>query len=289
MFDSDSSSGNQVASVRRHPTVVVARRVKSGHEHEFEKWQRRLTAVAKTAPGHMGVEIQSPNLQHPGEWVVIYQFADREKLDQWLESPERRSILAQGQHLIEGQPRQQVIALANHDSPVTGIASFRLTDEGFDKFDELNLRLLEAMSAFPGFLRSERFEAIQGEQDETIVTFSFASREQLDAWLNSDVRRSLLAELEPFLQTARTVNVVGGFAGWFDRPDEPAVKRWKQASLVLMGLYPTALVLTILRTSLLPDLGLAFNVLLANIAGVALLTWIVMPLLTRVFDGWLRR
>lgn len=289
MNGSKASVTDQTSSVRRHPTVVVARRVRAGYDREFEKWQHRIVAAAKNAPGHLGSEIQAPNRQHPGEWVVIYQFADRQRLEQWLSSPERLALLKQAESLIEGQPREQIIALVNHDLPVTGIASFRLTEEGLQRFDDVYFRFMEAMSTFPGFLRSERFEEIRGEQEETIVTFSFGSREQLDRWLHSDIRRELIAELAPFLQSDRTVNVVGGFGGWFDRPDEPMVKRWKQASLVLFGLYPTALVISIVRNMLLPNFGLFVDVLIGNVAGVILLTWFVMPLLTRMFDGWLHR
>ncbi len=289
MKGAPTTETDPTTSVRRNPTVIVARRVRAGLDREFEKWQHKIVAAAKNAPGHLGSEIQAPNRQHPGEWVVIYQFADRRTLEQWLRSPERLELLVQAESLVEGQPREQIIAIANHDLPVTGIASFRLTDEGLNHFDDVYFRFVEAMSMFPGFLRSERFEEIKGEQEDTIVTFSFGSREQLDQWLHSDVRRDLSTELAPFLQSDRTVNVVGGFGGWFDRPDQPTVKRWKQASLVLLGLYPTALAITTIRNSFLPKYGMFADVLIGNVAGVALLTWIVMPVLTRVFDNWLDR
>jgi antibiotic biosynthesis monooxygenase (ABM) superfamily enzyme len=67
------------------------------------------------------------------------------------------------------------------------------------------------------------------------------------------------------------------------------VKRWKQASIVLLALFPTALVLTVVRQWLLPDVGLVLGVLFGNVIGVAVLSWILMPVLTRWFDAWLRR
>ena len=284
-----STLSDSVPSARRFPTVVVARRAKAGREREFERWQRRLAMVASKAPGHRGAEVQPPNPQHPGEWMVVYQFRDQESLGLWMQSAERRSLLIQGAELLEGQPREQVVALTEHEAPVTAVASFRLTALGKDHFDEIYSRLVESMVQFSGFIRSERFEEIEGLQEETTVVFSFGSREQLDAWLGSSERRDLLEEIEPYLESERTVNIVGGFAGWFGHREELEVKRWKQACVVLLALFPTALVLTLLRVALLPDMGLVLGVLLGNIAGVVILTWVLMPVLTRVLDGWLRR
>lgn len=274
---------------RRLPTVVVARCAKPGREREFESWLRRLVMVASKAPGHRGAEVQPPNPQHPGEWMVVYQFRDQDSLEHWMRSAERELLLIEGAELLDGEAREQVVALVGHKSPVTAVASFRLTAQGKDRFGEIYSRVVEAMVQFPGFIRSERFEEIEGIQEETTVVFSFGSREQLDTWLDSSERRQLFEEIEPYLKSERTMNIVGGFAGWFGQPEEVEVKPWKQACVVLLALFPTALILTLLRTALLPEMGLVLGVLLGNIAGVAILTWVLMPVLTRMLDGWLRR
>ena len=122
-----------------------------------------------------------------------------------------------------------------------------------------------------------------------MVVFAFDSRQHLDAWLRSDDRAHLLAEIEPYLEGDRTVNVVGGFAGWFGSPGMASVKRWKQASIVLLAIYPTTLVLTKFRQWLLPDVHWTLGVLFGNALGVAALTWLLMPNFTRWFATWLKR
>ena len=68
------------------------------------------------------------------------------------------------------------------------------------------------------------------------------------------------------------------------------VKKWKQAAVVLLALYPTVLVLNELFGWLLPeDTPYLLAVLIGNIAGVAILSWILMPRLTGWLDRWLRR
>ena len=58
---------------------------------------------------------------------------------------------------------------------------------------------------------------------------------------------------------------------------------------MLGGLAPVAIVVTLLREALLPDLPFVLAVLLGTVANVVILTWLVMPAITRVLGGWLSR
>ena len=145
------------------------------------------------------------------------------------------------------------------------------------------------LDRFDGFIRSELVEPVPGTQDDTAIIFSFTSRDTLDRWLESPERRQALAEIDPILEGERTVNVVGGFAGWFPGTASTTPQRWTQAALVLLGLYPTSMVIGVIRDRLYPDLTDPLAVLTGNVIGVAVLSWLLMPVLTRRFDGWLRR
>lgn len=271
------------------PTVVVARTPAPGHEVEFEAWLRRLVAAARHQPGHVHSDIQPPNDVHPGEWVILYQFTDAERLEAWMTSTTRLGIMAEGVDLVVGAQREQIIALAQGPEPVTAVASFRVKPGNDHRYAEFHGRLVSRLATFPGFLRSELFLPVTGVQDETVVVFAFDSRERLDAWLSSDDRAQLLAEIEPYLEGGRTVNVVGGFAGWFGSPGMATVKRWKQASIVLLAIFPTTVVLTKVRQWILPDVHWVVGVLFGNVLGVMALTWLLMPNLTKWFASWLER
>jgi uncharacterized protein len=273
--------------MRTMPTVVIARSPKPGREAEFEQWLRRLVAAARTAPGHVHSDIQPPNDVHPGEWVILYQFSDRPSIDGWLGSETRRTLMDEGRDLIIGEAREQVIALAQQPEPVTAVASFRVKTGNEHRYAEFHERLVDALSAFPGFLRSEVFEPVDGVQEQTVVVFAFDTRQHLDAWLTSDERQTLLTEIDPYIDS-RTVNVVGGFAGWFGNSGASQVKRWKQACIVLLAIFPTSVALVPVRRWLLPDVHWVVGVLFGNVIGVMVLTWLLMPFLTRAFAGWLR-
>lgn len=197
--------------------------------------------------------------------------------------------MADGTGLLASEAREQVIALADESMSVTAVASFRLRPGTEVEFRGRYRELRNLLEGFDGFIRTELVEPVPDTQDDTAIVFSFTDRHALDRWLGSVERREILEAIDPLLDGGRTVNVIGGFAGWFSTSDTTAPKRWKQAALVLLALFPTALVLTVIREAVLPDLPMPLAVFIGNLVGVVILSWILMPALTRRFDSWLSR
>jgi antibiotic biosynthesis monooxygenase (ABM) superfamily enzyme len=226
------------------PTVIVARRVLPGREGEYMAWHEQISRAASGFPGYLSSELQPPNSAHPGEWVTVYSFATAGELSSWLASDERRNIAAAGAHLIEPDVREQhVAALRTAPEPVTVVFSQVIDQDGHQAFNVLYEDVAGRMRSFPGFLGSDLLQPVDGVQEEHVIVASFASRPDLDRWLQSDSRAEWLDKATPVIQGERTINVVGGFGGWFpavpNRPRGP--KRWKQAVAVLLALYPTSL------------------------------------------------
>jgi antibiotic biosynthesis monooxygenase (ABM) superfamily enzyme len=274
---------------RHKPTVIVARRPRPGRERDFERWIRRLVARATDAPGYVDAEVQPPNDLHPDEWVVVYQFADSASLDTWLRSPTRAALMATGNELVEGAAREQVVAMSPDTDRVTAVSSVRVVPGGADSFRALHDDILVELATSPGFLRADLFEPVEGVQEDTVVVLAFDTRANLDGWLGSDERRRILDQMEQYTEGDRTVNVVGGFAGWFDSTRGAQVRKWKSTVAVLVALIPTSLAFTAVRLTFFPDLHPALATVLGNVIGIVVLTWLLMPVVTRRLDGWLRR
>jgi antibiotic biosynthesis monooxygenase (ABM) superfamily enzyme len=273
---------------RRLPTVIVSRTPAPGREAEFIEWMEQLAAAARLAPGHVDSSVEPAGESHPGEWVVIYQFENSETLHAWLDSPERIALIDAGADLVAGDTREQVVALADQPERVTAVSSFRVRPGVQREFEALQRRLDGAAALSPGFLGVERYDPVPGVQDETVVVFSFDNREHLDEWLASPVRGELLAAANHYVEGERVLNVVSGFGGWFSYGG-PTTKKWKQAAVVLLALYPLTFMLSLLSRWLIADVPWQLSLLMSNIIVTALLTWVVMPPLTRWFDRWLHR
>lgn len=275
---------------RPTPTIIVSRRVKPGREREFERWNSRIRAAAERFEGHLGSEAQPPNRAHPDEWMIIYRFATPDLLDAWMTSPERRALLDEGNRLLDGPVREQRLVQTDPGpGAVTAVMSQRVRPEAYDDFRRAHAEITAAMRRFEGFLRSELAEPVPGVQEEHVVMFAFASRDDLDRWLDSEERREVLTRIEPLIEGERTLNVVGGFAGWFPLDGVGGPSRWKQAVAVLVALFPTTLLLGFLQRTIAPDVPWVPALFVSNVVGVALLTWLLMPLVTRWLSRWLQR
>jgi uncharacterized protein len=276
---------------RRTPTVIVARHVRPGREAEFAEWIERMRASVEQQPGFLHADFQAPDDLHPDEWVVTFQFSDGHSLNEWMESDERHELMAAAEPLIIGDPRQQILAVDRPvgTRPVTAVISSRVKPGCMDEYRNLHAEIAEVMGATEGFLRSELFETVDGLQTDTVVVFSFDSRVHLDAWLQSGTRQALISRLEPLIEGPRHLNVVGGFAGWFTSADARSVKRWKQTIAVLCGLFPTSLVIAIVRARVAPHLPLVPAVFAGNVVGSIAMSFLVMPRVTRVLSSWLGR
>lgn len=269
--------------------MIVARTPRAGCEREFEIWLQEITDGAAKMPGHLGSTLQPPGPQHPDEWVIVYQFESQPLLDEWIMSPVRAELLAQGAELTEGDARVQRLALGAGESQVTAVASFKVIEGQWEAFEQDYALVMASIEKFDGFLRSQLFPPVTGVQDETVIVFSFVSRAKLDAWLSSEERREQIERLDEHVDGDRHINVVGGFGGWFTLGPRQ-VKTWKQAAIVLLALYPTVLVINELLGWVLPgDFPYLLGVLIGNVVGVAALSWILMPKLTAQFHNWLRR
>jgi antibiotic biosynthesis monooxygenase (ABM) superfamily enzyme len=133
---------------------------------------------------------------------------------------------------------------------------------------------------------------IVNKKEDWVVVVRFDSPEHLEGWLQSNVRRRLNKEAAHLWEEARAERVGGGFPGWFaaGTAGSGAVAlppNWKQAMGVLLVLYPMVMLLNRYLSPPLASLPLAVAIFLSNAAGVALLTWLLMPLVNRVFGFWL--
>ncbi|MFT5732194.1 MAG: antibiotic biosynthesis monooxygenase (ABM) superfamily enzyme [Planctomycetota bacterium] len=270
-------------------TVVIGRTASpQATRRRVRRWLERLIERGSRAEGFLRGDIQAAERHRLDDWIVVYEFASAATLAAWLESSQRAELIAYEAELFTGPARQQVIAMASPSTSVTVVSSFPVMPGQEVLFASHYQRLLVVVSDFDGFIRSELIPAELGVQRESIVVFSFANRMALDAWLGAEEREAILADMRPLLTGENTMNVVAGFGGWFNPPNRPP-RIWKQASLVLLALYPTSLLLSWLRGLALPGLSFAVAVLMVNIVGVSVLSWILMPPLTQRFNRWLRR
>lgn len=83
---------------------------------------------------------------------------------------------------------------------------------------------------------------------------------------------------------------MAGLESWFQLPQQPghgAPKRYKQAILVWVGVMMASLLVNPLVAPLLQSLPWLLKMAVNVAITVALLSYVIMPRLTRWFKGWL--
>lgn len=274
------------AAPRVSATVVVAVRVSPGRDNDFREWQDGMNRAVASFAGFLGTEVVVPG-DEGGEWTVVYRFDSRPHLETWLESPERDELLRGGADLFDGPASQRVLMGEPEEDLVTVVVSHPIEAAQEDEFIAWTERVTAAERAFTGFRGAEVFRPVPGVQDEWTVLFRFDTDEHLNDWLESPQRTKLLDEGRAF-EEFELRRISSPFGSWFSfagaAAEPPA--QWKTALAVLVGLYPTVVLLT-LAISEIWDGKLWATLLVGNILSVTLLTWVVMPIVTRALRFWL--
>ncbi|MGV3612065.1 MAG: antibiotic biosynthesis monooxygenase [Fluviicola sp.] len=78
-----------------------------------------------------------------------------------------------------------------------------------------------------------------------------------------------------------------GLEAWFRSPAAPP--RIKMALVTLCGVFPTSLLLYFAVGPVIKDLPAVVRLFINAALMVALLTWLIMPFLTKLFRKWLKR
>lgn len=275
-------------------TVVVSQKVRAYCDHDYQRWQEKVTRAAETFDGFEGTEVYPPGTDSPNEWVVVFRFGRLDQLTSWLDSERRRSLLVEGELFFEGPQAQEVLrggASVRQDT-VTAVVSHDVRRGREKDFLHWQSRVLKAQEKFPGFRGSELFQPVEGVQERWVAMFRFDTRGHLDEWLESDERARLLKEGGNYFTAYDVRKVPSAFSGWFrfgERAGEEVPPNWKQAMSVVLALYPTVTVLNLTVGHAFGDLGLPgyIGLFFSNCLSVAILTWFLMPLVNRALAFWL--
>lgn len=148
-----------------------------------------------------------------------------------------------------------------------------------------------AAEGFAGYRGTDVYPPGDSRRDEWVVVIHFDDEKSLQGWLNSSVRAQWVEKLQAHVGDFELKALPGGFGAWFaGHAQGPAAPppSWKIALTVLLGLYPTVMLLTLFPGPYTEPLGLALAMLIGNTLSVAILQWVVMPVLNIVLTPWLR-
>jgi uncharacterized protein len=143
---------------------------------------------------------------------------------------------------------------------------------------------------FPGHLGASVIRPSDPTHNEYTIIFRFDSYAHLRDWEQSAVRQRWLREVSAFTEGETEYQVISGWEYWFTPEDVPGMPpRYKQALLSWLAIFPSSALLShVLGPWLEPVPPLVRTMLITGLI-ILLMTYVVMPRLTRWLRGWLYR
>jgi uncharacterized protein len=176
------------------------------------------------------------------------------------------------------------------DPPVTAVASRRVKRGREEEFEKWTSEILAAANAFPGYLGSEVLRPAEPDGDEYRIVFRFDHASNLERWESSQERQRLLGEVRPLLHEDEKVQVLTGLETWFtlsSKPGEPAPPRYKMAVVTWLAVFPLITAIFVVFRPVLSQLPFLLRTLVLTLVMVTLMTYVIMPRVTRLFSFWL--
>jgi len=117
---------------------------------------------------------------------------------------------------------------------------------------------------------------------------SFASAAERDAFYESALYAQWKKRVAPLSEGDPQIRELHGLEAFFRGNNSPP-PLWKMAIATYLGVVPVIMGLALTLGRLIRSWNFVLNNLVFNAFVVVLLTWVVMPLITRALQGWLER
>jgi uncharacterized protein len=273
--------------------IVIKMRLRPGVEQGFSSWHAKMCTVASEAPGFISAEVNAPASSGPPEWRIIQHFRSDDQLRTWRQSDQHRRLLLEAESLVEknGTPGllEEEAPEAHEDGTVTEVVTTYVKPDKVGEYTEWAAKIHKVEAQFPGYRGGFLQPPSSASQAYWTTLVRFATPEQLDAWLSSSERQTLLSEHDALVSSWSHQRLPSSFAAWFpaDRTAGASAPVWKQSMVVVLMLFPIVMAEIRFLSPWTRSLSPSLATFIGNVISVALLGWPFMPLAIRPLKWWL--
>jgi uncharacterized protein len=273
--------------------------VRQGREDDFRAELTSINAACAQITDFLGLgtDVESGS-SHSTHWLLSYRFVSREGRDAC-----QALVLRSLQRMSEMMTSPPVVDLDSHRDQrrAAEVVTARVPTDKSGEYVGLRQEMNALVAAAPGFVSVETHPPTE-EDDTWVTTITFDTQADLESWVNSSERERLVSKLQSLApDEVRTLPT--GFGQWFAVNAVGMVQApaWKQAMTVVAVLFAMTSVLniflgdfvgqgwTIRGDRVFSGLGLPMPVVvfIGSVVGTCLLTWVLMPIATRLLAWWL--
>lgn len=177
-----------------------------------------------------------------------------------------------------------------NDLPVT-VSVKRRVKPGCEKaFEEFLSGIINASMTFEGHLGTNVFPPNDPTNPEYLIVFKFDRQSNLRRWEESECRRQWFARGESLTVGSPTIEVITGLETWFTLSSRQPIippPRYKMAAITWLAIFPLVNIINSFAGFLLTPLHPLLRSLVLTGILVPLMTYFIMPRMTRLFAWWL--
>ena len=276
------------------PAALVTKvRLRDGVDATFSAWHAKAATAPAGVAGFISTEVEAPSVGGGSEWSIIQHFRTADAMRAWRATEAHRELIESAKTLVNGADasslREEEVGENQLQGVVTEVVTTQVKPGKDAEYQAWAEKVHSAEAQFPGYRGSFLQPPATDRQHYWTTLVRFGTPEQLDAWLNSDVRRDLLKEHDALVQTWEHHRLPSSFAGWF--PTDPATGQspasWKQSLLVVLMLFPIVVLEIKYLTPLINGFNVSVQTFIGNVISVFLLAWPFMPIIIRLMNWWL--
>ena len=174
--------------------------------------------------------------------------------------------------------------------PVTATIAQRIDPACEPAYEALLAGLYEEVKDFKGFVGRQVIKSAAGPHLDYTFLLHFDCEASLRRWERSPKRLKWVGRMSSLAERTTPLRILTGLESWFTMSVGQAIvppPRHKMAVVTWLALFPLITLLAYALEFLGDDLPLVAHAFLSTLAAVLLMTYVVMPRMTRLFARWL--
>lgn len=190
---------------------------------------------------------------------------------------------------MEGRIKGSNSGSPNIREGVTEIFVTQVNPANENAFKEWIEKIHNAEAKFSGF-RGVYVQCPKiGVSKNWITLLQFDTPENLERWLTSPERKSILKESISVVSSLESHRLISPYEGWFSSvsvgTNAPSI--WKQTMIILLVLFPVVMLEMKFLNPWTRSLNFSLATFIGNAISVTLVSWPLMPIAIRYLNFWL--
>ena len=172
---------------------------------------------------------------------------------------------------------------------LTVVVKRRIRPGKESEFEQRMQGFVQFAMAFPGHRGISVLRPSGGGRDYIVVD-KFSDASSRGSFKASSQYQDWMSRLGELTEGDPRIEELSGLEGWFTLPEDPGLAKppkYKMAIATFLGVFPVVMGLSLTLGPAIRSWPFVLSNAIFNACVVALLTWVVMPLITRMLHRWL--